>query len=305
MSPRSKTRRTFVTSSRTRVRRHGVQAAGPVAAASAFARRYSAPSRSGVAIVAATLRIRSSSVRSRRVAVSGSSRWCATMNEASSRVASGRPIDASVSSAIRVPIGDVAALPGLPDVVQQGAQQEGVGVRRLLRPRHARTGSSGSGAASIDDMPESAAVRCVSTVNRWYGSRCGRHRTAAHAGRNRASSPSRSSVSSARTPGSPARSSRRNASRTSAVPRRPGRARSTASIRSRSSGETTAPAPAVRRGRRGRHPVPGSALLAHPRRPCRLPPGARRRRPGSSGPVARARTPRASGRPRRSAAARR
>ena len=50
-------------------------------------------------------------------------------------------------------------------------------------------------------------------MKRWYGSRWGRHRTAAQAGRSRDSKPSRSSASSAATPASPDRRMRMNASR--------------------------------------------------------------------------------------------
>ena len=110
------------------------------------------------------------------------------MNEASSRVGSGRPIDASVSSAIRVPIGTWPPSPVFPMSCSRAPSRRASG--SVVSSTASRsTGSSGSGAASIDDMPESAAVRCVSTVYRWYGSRWGRHRTAAHAGRNRAKQP--------------------------------------------------------------------------------------------------------------------
>ncbi len=127
------------------------------------------------------------------------------MNEASSRVGSGKPIDASVSSAIRVPIGTWPPSPVFPMSCSRAPRRRASG--SVVSSTASRsTGSSGSGAASIDDMPVSAVVRCVSTVYRWYGSRWGRHRTATHAGRNRASSPSRSSVSSACAAGSPARS---------------------------------------------------------------------------------------------------
>ena len=166
------------------------------------------------------------------------------MNEASSRVGSGRPIDASVSSAIRVPIGTWPPSPVFPMSCSRAPRRSASG--SVVSSTASRsTGSSGSGAASIDDIPVSAVVRCVSTVYRWYGSRWGRHRTATHAGRNRASSPSRSSVSSACAAGSPARSNRRNASRTSG-PHATGSGTSAASISSRSCGEAGTPASAVR-----------------------------------------------------------
>ncbi len=86
------------------------------------------------------------------------------------------------------------------------------------RAARAATGSSASagGSRSSPATPATASSRCTSTVNRWYGSRWGRHRTASHSGRKRVSSPTRSMASRVATARSPVRSSRRNASRTPA-----------------------------------------------------------------------------------------
>ena len=202
MSPRSSTRSTRVTSSSRSVRRQAVHAAGPVASASASASSTSARSRSDVPTFAATSRIRSSSVRSRRVAVSGSRRCSATMNEASARSSSSIPIEASWSAAIRAPSGTWLPSPTFP----------------MSWKRAPKSSASGwSASLIIVAMCDAARVRCASTVNRWYGSRWGRQRTSAQQGRNRCSRPMRSRTSSIRTPGAPRRRSPRNASRTSEV----------------------------------------------------------------------------------------
>ena len=73
-------------------------------------------------------------MRSRLVAVSGSSRCSATMKAASSRVVPRIRMWSSTSVVMRVPTGTLAALAGLADVVEQRAEQqpvsiEGVGER--------------------------------------------------------------------------------------------------------------------------------------------------------------------------------
>ena len=73
--------------------------------------------------------------------------------------------------------------------------------------RHASSTAIGSplGSSSSEHRrPARVRNRCTSTVNRWYGSRCGRLRTSRHPGRNRTSRPRRSSTSRAATPPSPA-----------------------------------------------------------------------------------------------------
>ena len=126
--------RTLATSSRTSVWRHGVHAAGPVAAASATARTDSAASRSSVPTVAATSRTRFSSERSRRVAVSGSSRCSPTMNAASSAVAGRQRHRVQLLTSDRRADRHMIAVADLADVVQERAEQHGVAVRRSRAP---------------------------------------------------------------------------------------------------------------------------------------------------------------------------
>ena len=166
--------------------------------------------------VAATSRIRSSSVRSRRVAVSGQEQVLRDHERSRAR---GRgpsmPIAASCSARSRRRAARVA-LADLADVVQQRSQQQGVGPLDLATAGarsdhpHPRSGEQlGHPAAApqmrVDGEPM---VRVA----------LGPASDARPAGRNRCSRPTRSSTSSIATPSRPRRSSERNASRTAGVP---------------------------------------------------------------------------------------
>ncbi len=59
-----------------------------------------------------------------------------------------------------------------------GRPVDGFSLQRVVRPRRPILGSVSP--RSIDAMPATVVRRCMSTVYRWYGSCCGRHRTAAH-----------------------------------------------------------------------------------------------------------------------------
>ena len=137
------------------MRRHGVHAAGPVASASAFARRYSAASRSGVPTAAATSRIRFSSVRSRRVAVSDSRRCWATRNATRSPVAASTPIRSRIAAATRSPTGTCPPSPFFP---MSWSSAPSASPRRSVtcRAASAWTGSSSapSPATSLADVRE-------------------------------------------------------------------------------------------------------------------------------------------------------
>ena len=172
-------------------------------------------------ITAATSRMRFSSDRSRRVAVSGSSRCSFDHEPARSRSGDATPIAIEDRRDDREPDRHVAALAVLADVVQQRSEQHGVAGRR---PRRWRTASAWTGSSPAPVPPRSRpiarseVVRCASTVKRWYGSRCGRQRTSVHSGTNAARIPSRSRTSRDHAPRSPARRSRENAGTHALVP---------------------------------------------------------------------------------------
>ncbi len=134
----------------------------------------------------------------------------------------------------------------------------------------AATGSSaGTSPASIRPIRPSASSRCTSTVNRWYGSRCGRQRTPAHSGSSRASRSTRSRASRAVTPASPARRMRRSAVARGARPTPADRAaRRPRAPRARRRSAVGPPRPRARPGRGPRPPTPGPRRRPPPRSPA-------------------------------------
>ena len=121
------------------------------------------------------------SSRSRRVAVSGSSRWWRTSAARTVDVRSGRSRARAATSRGHDRAGrGVVAGPALADVVQQRADQQQVGAG------DARVSAAARAAVS---------TRCRSTVKRCTGLRCGRLRTRSQSGSSRTISPAWSSAS--------------------------------------------------------------------------------------------------------------
>ena len=166
-SSRSPARRT---SSSTSPAFHSLQAAGPVARASATVRAASSSSDAWSPTAATTVSVVAGSSRSRRVAVSTSSRCWATTSSRVSTSASAKPRRAATVRASRAP----AALWSTP------SDSEPLPMSCSSAPTSSRSGrdtSRTSGAART-----AASSRCRSTLKRWTALRCGRCRTRSHSG---------------------------------------------------------------------------------------------------------------------------
>ncbi len=265
---------TRCTRSATREARQELQAAGPVASASASVRACSRSRVPRDPTVVATASTVAGSSRSRRVAVSTSSRWWRTSRASTSASARPKPSRVATSRAITSPAAQWSPGQPLPMSCSRAAisSRSGRSTRRV-RPA-ARTAVS---------------TRWRSTVQRCTALRCGRQRTRSQSGSRRVISPSASSASQTGTVDSPAPSRVTSCSRASAgqgtgqraVPPRP--ARRTAC--SESGSPAWAAAAAARSG------STGSALgfrgcgPAPPRRPARRRP----RRAGCGRPSGRGR----------------
>ena len=176
-------------------------AAGPVAAASARASAYSRASVWTSPTASATDRIVTGSARSRRVAVSGSSRCCRTTRSTTATSAADRPIRVATVAAIGAPL--ALWSPGSPLPMSCSSA--------------ASTSRSGRGTSrAYDAASRAVSTRCRSTVYLCTGLRWGRLRTRAHSGSQAVTSPYRSHASQVETRADPEPSRVSNASRAGA-----------------------------------------------------------------------------------------
>ena len=180
--PRSAVRARVTRSSTSRAR-HGDQAAGPAATASASVR---ARSRSSTSDACRRPRRRSAStVAGRRGRAGGELDEREVLADQALDdlgVRPGQPHPAArPEGQRRADPGVVARARQLADVVQQGGEEQQV------RPGRRRGGTAGATTA--------VSTRCRSTVCRWMALRCGRLRTPCHSGIHRTTRPARSSAS--------------------------------------------------------------------------------------------------------------
>lgn len=200
-SPLASTEATRLTRSATREARQVLQAAGPVASASAS---VSACSNSRVSVsrtASATPWTVTGSSRSRRVAVSISSRWWRTSRASVATSARPKPKRAATSRVMTSPASEWSPGQPLPMSCNRAAMSSRSGRPTRRVSREARTAHS---------------IRCRSTVQMCTALRCGRQRTRSQSGISRVIMPSASSASHTGTVDSPAPSRVTSCSRASA-----------------------------------------------------------------------------------------
>ncbi len=197
----ARTADTRLTRSATREPRQEDQAAGPVASASASVRACSSSRVPSVPTASATVRTVTGSSRSRRVAVSTSSRWCRTRVARTAVSARSKPMRAATSRTMVSPATEWSPGHPLPMSCSSAATRSRSGRWTRRAKPAARTAVS---------------MRWRSTVHTCTALRCGRQRTRSQSGSSRVTSPSASSASQTCTVGRPDPSRVTNCSRASA-----------------------------------------------------------------------------------------